>query len=335
MTVVTAGADPNEDTGGVRVLRCPLVAPATSGAVARRVRNVSFAMASAPALLAEAVSFRPDIVGSLTPSAAAASSALAAARLAGVPAWLHLEEGAEPLGIEALFRFVSLAAFDADAILEARGVGAEAGLALPAWTDTFAILPSDEASALREQLARADEIVVLYVGQCDAAMAQLLIEAARTVPPRGAIRFVVACAGPGVVPLIAATSDLPQLAVLSLPAPDGFGELLACADIHLLPEGVAQPDPRIKGKLGALLASGRPIVAGASGASLPAPIAAAIVTARAAGEDMALAVIALAADAGQRLRRGLAARFAAEAYFAKERAFRTLERSLESLAARP
>jgi colanic acid biosynthesis glycosyl transferase WcaI len=339
VTVVTAGGGRCEDAAGVRVLRCPLVAPAAPGAMARRMRHVSFAMASAPALLAEAVSFRPDIVGSLTPSAAAASSALAAARFARVPAWLHLEEGAEPLGIEALFEFVSLAAFDADAMLEARGVAPEAGLPLPAWADTFAILPSDEASDLRGQLARADEILALYVGHCDEATAHILIDAARTVPPRGAIRFIAAGAGPGLVPLIEATSDLPQLAVLSLPPPDALGELLACADIHLLPEGVARHDPRIGGKLGALLASGRPIVAGSSGASaparaLPAPVADAIVTVPAAGEDMAMAVIALAADERQRVRRGLAARFAAESYFAKERVFRALEKSLESLSAR-
>jgi len=331
---VTAGAGPGEEMAGVRVLRCPLVAPARSGKVARRMRNVSFAVASAPALLAEAVSFRPDIVGALTPSAAAASSALAAARFARVPAWLHLEEGADPLGIEQLFELVSLAAFDADALLETRGVGSEASLALPPWTDTFAILPSDEASALREQLAHADEILALYVGHCDDAIARTLIEAARTVPPRGAIRFVAACDGPGVIPLIGATSSLPQLAVLSLPPAAALGELLACADIHLLPEGLARPDPSIKAKLGALLASGRPIVAGVNGIALPAPIAEAIAGTGPAGEDMAMAVIALAADEDRRRRRGLAARFAAEAYFAKERAFRALEKSLEGLLAR-
>ena len=332
--MTAAGGASFEDEEGLRVLRCPLVTPAASGAVARRVRHVSFAVASAPALLAEALSYRPDIVGALTPSAAAASAVLAAARFAGIPAWLHLEEGASPLGIEALFAFVSLAAFDAEAMLCERGVAHEAGLPLPAWIDTRAILPSDEPSALREEFAREDEIVVLHAGTCDERTARILIEAARTVPPHGAIRFVAASAGPGLPSLVAAAAALPQLAVPSLPLQCALGEVLACADIHLMPEGVARPDPRIRGKLGALLASGRPIVACASGAELPAPVAEAVVTTNGAGEDMAMAVVALAADDAQRRRRGLAARVAAEAYFAKERAFRTLERSLEGLASR-
>jgi len=328
---VTAAGEPFGESSGVRVLRCPLVTPPASGDVARRVRNVSFAMASAPALLAEAVSFNPDIVGALTPSAAAASSAIAAARFASVPAWLHLEEGGEPLGIETMFQLVSCAAFDAEARLEARGVTVEAGLPLPAWVDTFAILPADEPSALRDALVRADEILALYVGECDEAAARILIEAARLVPPHGAIRFIAAGTGPGLMSLIQATSDLPQLAVLSLPPPGALGAVLACADIHLLPEGFGKPDPRIAGKFAALLASGRPVVACGAGSALPAPVQDAVTSVRSSGEDMALAIIALAADAAQRARRGLAARFAAESYFAKERAFRTLERRLERL----
>ena len=332
VTVVTA--EPRAEPGAARIVRCLLVAPSASGAVATRVRHVSFAMASAPALIGEAAAVRPDIVGSLTPSAAAASSALAAARFARAPAWLHLEEDAEPLGIEAMFAFVSLAALDAEAMLDARGVASEASLSLPAWTDTFAIAPAAEPSALRQALAHDDEIVALYVGDCSERAARILLEAARTVPPHGAIRFIAACAGTGLAALVAAAPDLPQLAVLSLPPPEWLGELLPCADIHLLPEGVSRPDPRIRGKLGALLASGRPVVACGRTARLAAPIEEAIATVEGAGEDMALAVVALAADEDSRRRRGRAARVAAEAYFAQERAFRTLEKRLEALASR-
>lgn len=335
ISVVTADAefDVYEYAAPVRVLRCALVARAAPGPFARRVRNVTFAMASARPLLGEAVSFRPDIVGALTPSASAASSALAAARYAGVPAWLHLEEGAEPLGIETGFSLVSLADIGAEALLEARGIGPEAGLALAPWIDTFAIVPREEPSPLRDALARADEIVALYVGECSEATARLLIAAARLVPPRGAIRFIAACAGAGLGLLMEAAHTSPRLAILSLPRGAALAPLLAAADIHLLPEGVSAADPLVPAKLGALLASGRPIVAVPSRCAVP--IGEAVTAAHASGEGFAMAVVALAGDVAGRRRRGLAARAVAEAYFAKERVFRLIERRLEALAAHP
>jgi colanic acid biosynthesis glycosyl transferase WcaI len=319
--------------GAVRVLRC--VAPnERTGGFTRAVRHVAFAVASAPTLLSEAAWFRPDLVGALTPSASVASAALAAASVARVPAWLHLEEDAPPLGVEPRFACVSAASLDADERLERRGVAPRARHALAPWVDTFAVAPPDEPSPIRAAFTTAaDDVIALYVGSCAGErVAQILLEAARRVPPKGAIRFVIAAEGPGAAMLAAAAKTLPRLTVLHLPPQGDLAALLAAADIHLAPEGLCAPDPLVPAKLATLLASGRPIVAPPGAAFLPA-VAAAMVEAAPSGEGLAAAVVRLAAAPAEMARRGRAARLAAEDYFAKERLLRPLERRLIALAA--
>ena len=316
------------------MVRCALVPAAPSGGLSRGARPVSFAVASAPTLLAEAASFRPDLVGTLSPSAAVASAALAVSRAARVPAWLHLEEAAPPLGVEPAFACVSAAALDAAERLRERGVALVAQHVLAPWVDTRAIAPPDGPSPIRAGLTgAADDVVALFVGFCaDERIARMLIDASRLVPPKGAIRFVVAGDGPGMATLAAAAKALPRLLLLRLPPPGDLNVLLAAADIHLAPDGVAGTDPLVPAKLATLLASGRPIVAAPPAGPLPPALAAAILPAPATGEGLATAVVRLAAAPGERIERGLAARRAAQDYFAKERVLRPLERRLMALA---
>jgi colanic acid biosynthesis glycosyl transferase WcaI len=296
--------------------------PAASGALARGIAHVSFAVASAPALLAEAATFRPDLVGVLVASAAAASAALAAARLAGVPAWLHLEEDAPPLGLEGAFALVSATSFDAEERLQARGVSAPSALALPPWAE----LGDGNGAAVRESMGVGeDDVVALYTGWCgDARLAHMLIDAARQVPPKGAIRFVAACDGPAARHFVPG----PRLSLVKMPVAEALRDLLAAADMHLLPQGPAALDPLMPAKLPTLLASGRPVLAGPPPGPFTLPLD---VT---SGERIADAVVALAAAAEERRARGLAARRAAGDYFAKERVLRALERRLLGLAGR-
>ena len=321
----------SESEAQLRVLRRPHLG-APGGSLGRTVQNVSFALASAPALLREAASFRPDLVGALAPSAAAASAALAAARVAGVPAWLHLEEDAPPLGIETAFACVSLAAGAAEARLEALGVGRAQRLALLPWTDTRAILPDHAPNPLRERLKLpADAIVVLQLGWCaDPFAADALIAAAQAVPPKGALYFMVCGRGPEIARLAATARAAPRLVVLPWPPADGLAALLTLADIHLLPEGTAAADPLLPAKLGALLASGRPILSGTR--RVPETLGLAVVPVELAGEALAAAAVRLAAAFAERMARGIAARCAAQDYFDQERVLRQLERGLQSLA---
>jgi putative colanic acid biosynthesis glycosyltransferase WcaI len=321
--------------GAMRVRRRPLLPAASPGTLAQRIRHVSFAVTSAPALIAETSAFRPDLVGALAASAAAASAVLAAARLTGVRAWLHLEADAPPLGIEPAFACVSIAAFDAERRLAARGVAPASGLALPAWVDTDEAGGDDESNLVRAALGCAgDDILALYVGSlAESGVRTALIEAARSVPPHGAVRFVVAGVAAELGALAKAAGTLPRLTLLRLPEGRDLGVLLAAADIHLMPEGAACDDRLVAAKLAALLASGRPVIARAPLPPLAPGIAAAMAAAPLEGEAFAAAVVRLAARSEERRARGLAARRAADDYFAKERVLRVLERRLIALAA--
>jgi len=287
-------------------------------------------------LIAAAHSFRPDLIAALTPSASSATAVIGAARAAGVPAWLHLEEAAPPLGVEGDFTCVSFAALDAEEQLARRGVAEREALPLAPWVDTRAIAPPDAPGPLRAAFTRAaDDIVALYVGSCaDERVARILIEAARAVPTRGAVLFVAAVKGPAARLLAAAQAELPRLRLLRLPLPNELGDLLGAADIHLLPMKADADEPLLPARLASLLASGRPIVASLPATGLPRGLGHAVVMSPPTGPAFAAAIVDLAARPAERLSRGLAARRAAEDYFAKERVLRRLERRLVALAER-
>jgi colanic acid biosynthesis glycosyl transferase WcaI len=301
-----------------------------------RAPSPSFDAARVPTLLSEAASFRPDLIAALSPTAEAAWAVIGAAQAAGVPAWLHLEEQAQPLGLEASFTCVSLASLHAEETLAERGVGGNEALALAPWVDTRSIVPPEAPGPLRATFVNAeDDIVALYVGSCtDERVAQILIDAARNVPARGAIRFVAAVKGSAARLLVAAAADLPQLRLLRLPQPHELGDLLGAADIHLLPAGTDADEPLLPSRLASLLASGRPIVAAMPAAGLARTLAGAVTTAAPTGEAIAASVVGLAARPDERKARGIAARRAAEDYFSKERVLRRLERRLMGLAGR-
>src|SRR5579872_6302004 len=76
---------------GVRVRRAPIWIPRLPGGLARIAYTLSFALASAPVLIAEAFR-RPDVVFVNEPSFANLPVAWLAARLSGASAWLHIQD---------------------------------------------------------------------------------------------------------------------------------------------------------------------------------------------------------------------------------------------------
>ena len=81
----------SEKDAGVRLVRCPLTC---RGGRARRcaLHLSSFALSSAPVLLWQALAWRPDVIVGIEPTLFAAPWTLAAARLAGAVAWLHVQD---------------------------------------------------------------------------------------------------------------------------------------------------------------------------------------------------------------------------------------------------
>ncbi len=316
----------SEQRGGIRITRCPRRRAALPGGLGEQAQHLSFALSSAPALLRRARRFRPALVAAIDPAGFALPVALLAARRARAPSWVHVSEErllAAPLLARA--SHVSLAAVGADALLAAAGVAEARRLALPSWIDSRAIHPL-AVSPLRDGLGlEPDSIVALYAGSLEEHQGvERLVAAAQRLPANGAVVFVLAGRGGSWPMLAAATHGLP-LRLLPWPRAANLNALLALADIHVLPAGVATPDPLFPARLAALLASGRPVVAAGP---VPPELADPVLPSAADAEGLAAAIIALAAQPQERRRRGAAARRAAQDYHDKERVFRRLERAL-------
>jgi len=283
-------------------------------------------------LLRRARALRPQLLAAIEPAATDLPALLFAARQAGASTWVHLPEGPprETAGWPArLLRHVdhvSLAQIDAEAALAAAGIAEARRVALPPWTDTRAIFPLRERTALRSSLEIPDDAVVaLYVGTLDDAHGlEALLGAARRLPRNGAVLFVVSGRGPAWRRLAAAAHQLP-LRLVPWPRGEALNALLNLADIHLMPTGLAADDALFPGKAAALLASGRPLLAGGR---VPDRLRAAVLPASLDADGLAAAIVALAADPAEQMRRGAAARRAAQDYHEKQRVFRQLERAL-------
>ena len=74
------------------VLRTPIYVTPPTGAASRLLHVASLAASSLPAAVAEAVAFRPDIVGTFMPTLGTAPAALLAAALCRARAWLHVQD---------------------------------------------------------------------------------------------------------------------------------------------------------------------------------------------------------------------------------------------------
>ncbi|MBU4154381.1 MAG: glycosyltransferase WbuB [Proteobacteria bacterium] len=81
------------------------------------------------------------------------------------------------------------------------------------------------------------------------------------VRPTPEIVFVFCGAGAGRDELVALCEDLPDVRFLELQPAERLSELLAMADIHLLPQRADAADLVMPSKLTGMLASGRPVVA--------------------------------------------------------------------------
>ena len=77
---------------GVSIVRCPHYVPRVPGGARRIAHHLSFAAAALPVAAAAARRERPDVVVCIAPSILSAGVARLAARLAGAPLWLHVQD---------------------------------------------------------------------------------------------------------------------------------------------------------------------------------------------------------------------------------------------------
>lgn len=269
---------------GIKVTRSPIYVPTRPSGSRRLLHHASFLISSTFPVLSSARRWRPDIVFTVAPSLLSAPMAVLAARAAGVPSWLHIQDleidAAFELGLlrnSGLRRLMIgierriLRAFDRVSTispqmrsrLEGKGVAPEKLLEVRNWTDLSAIVPGDSNTPLRAKLGlKATDIVVLYSGAMSEKQGlELIVAAAATTrDSHPSIHYILCGNGPQRDQLTELASGLPNVHFIDLQPVERFSELLVTADIHCMPQKAKAADLVLPSKLSGMLASGRPIV---------------------------------------------------------------------------
>jgi colanic acid biosynthesis glycosyl transferase WcaI len=275
----------SESWEGCSIIRCPLYVPHSVTGLRRVAHLGSFALASALPALYQAMHSNPDIVLAVAPALLAAPIALMAGRLASSKTWLHVQdleiEAAFELGILKSRRMRDrvlagerrlLGKFDLvssispkmlDAIRQ-KGVSNERLMLLPNWVDTRRVLSPRSQFCRRQFGIRDDQCVALYSGSMGQKHGlEVIIAAARQISPSrdDSILFALAGDGPARPALEAEAKGLSNIVFLPVQPEERFYELLNAADIHLLPQRLDAADLVMPSKLGAIFASGKPVIA--------------------------------------------------------------------------
>ncbi|MBX6323978.1 MAG: WcaI family glycosyltransferase, partial [Rhodospirillaceae bacterium] len=298
----------------------------------------------------------PDVVITVEPPVLAAAGALLAARLAGAKSWLHVQDfeidAAFELGLvrsgpvrrlaDALERLL-LAGFDRVSSispkmldrLRAKGVGEERISFLPNWVDAETIRPLAGPSPLRQELGiDPATVAALYSGNMGAKHGlEMLARAARVLQHRHDILFVFAGDGSARADLEAEVAGLGNVRFLPLQPAERLNDLLNLADVHLLPQRRETADLVMPSKLTGMMASGRPVIAGADTGTQIATVvhSCGIVVPPDNGDAMATAVAHLADHPERRLALGEAARRLAVLEWGKEMTLRAFAAELSAM----
>jgi len=281
---------------------------------------------------------------------------LAFARLSGVKAWLHIQDfeldaavnlkmlpGRQlvyPLAraferfILARFARVSTISENMRLLCVEKGVEPQCTFLLPNWVDTKKIYPLQDSGCLRAELNIAPQtFVALYHGNMGRKQGlELLLEAARLLKSNSEILFVLCGEGPAKKELVEHAASLPNIRFLELQPEEKLNELVNLADVHLLPQLGNAADLVMPSKLTTMLASGKPVIAGAYPGTQISQILDKIGMVIQPENAAALAesLITLYETPSERLRLGSLGRAYACQYFDKEIILSRLQASLTS-----
>lgn len=309
---------------GVDVLRVPHYIPARPSGLKRILHHLTFAASALIPARQIARGVKPDLVLAIAPALLAAPVALHAARRAGAASWLHIQdfevEAALATGLLSKGPLARLAAAVERAIIRrfdhvstisapmvakalAKGAPPQATLELRNWAEAENVGPDMDGSAIRAELDLPPGMIALYSGNL--ALKQgvgLIADAARHLQDRADIQFLVCGDGSGRAMLEEAAAGLPNLHLRPLQPRERLGELLAAADLHLLPQIADAADLVLPSKLTNMLASGRPVVATAMpGTALAEEVkGCGIVSPPGDAQAFALAIAKLCDDEGAR-----------------------------------
>lgn len=346
-----------EHMAGAKVFRCPLWVPRRPGGLSRLLHLISFGLSSLPVILWQAIAWRPQVVMVIEPPLACAPAAWLAARLCGARAWLHVQDlevdAAFDLGVlrrKWLRRLVLaiergvMRRFDRVtsisnrmlARLREKGVSEERLGFFPNWVDTDRIRPLEGGNGLRAALGvSAGTPILLYSGNMGEKQGlEVIVEVARAFEAATEKAVFMLCGdGAARQRIERAAAGLTNVRFLPLQPAEKLNELLNLADIHLLPQRPDADGLVMPSKLTAIMASGKPVVAGAHSDSDVGRAAAAggLVVPPGDAGAFSKAIGKLLADASMRARLGDSARAYAVANWERSN---VLRRALADIASR-
>ncbi|MGF6879564.1 glycosyltransferase WbuB [Paraburkholderia sp. MM5477-R1] len=275
-----------EQINNVSVIRVPFWCPARPSGLKRLLHLMSFALFAIPATLRQ-IAWRPQAVWLVEPPLFASPVALLAARISGASYWLHIQDyevdaafrlgilkgrAARKLALGAEKRLMSRAdvvstpSAAMTRLAAQKGVLRERTFTFPNWVDLQHVHTSSADSSYRSQLEIGDGVqVALYSGNLGLKQGlEIIADAAQILSWRKDIVFVICGAGPAKALLLDKAQDLSNVIFLDLQPKDRFNDLLALADMHLLPQRADAADLVMPSKLGAMLSSNRPVIATAN-----------------------------------------------------------------------
>ncbi|MGH2786476.1 MAG: glycosyltransferase family 4 protein [Actinomycetota bacterium] len=133
---------------------------------------------------------------------------------------------------------------------------------IPNFVDTATIAPQDRGNAYRQEFGLHDRTVVMYAGNVGLSQSLgLLVEAAAALAYESDLVFVVNGSGAALPDLIRKAGGLNNIRFIEMQPADRLPEVLAAADIHVVPlkRGLARSS--VPSKMYSILAAARPLIA--------------------------------------------------------------------------
>jgi colanic acid biosynthesis glycosyl transferase WcaI len=133
---------------------------------------------------------------------------------------------------------------------------------IPNFVDVETIRPMDRENSYRTEFGLAGKTVVMYAGNVGMSQSlDLLVAAARATRDRDDIVYVVIGGGSTLADLQASANGLPNMRFAPMQPYERLPEVLAAADVHVVPLKRELSRSSVPSKTYSILAAGRPVVA--------------------------------------------------------------------------
>lgn len=184
---------------------------------------------------------------------------------------------------------------------------------IPNFVDVDVVQPGPLENSYRAEYGLAGKTVVMYAGNVGMSQSlDLLVHAARSTRDRDDIVYVINGGGSTLPDLEAQAAGLPNVRIVAMQPVERVPELLAAADVHVVPLKAGLSRSSVPSKTYSIMAAGRPIIASVDeGSEVQRVVEAAGAGISVAPDDASAftaAVLTLADDAGMREKMGAAAR---------------------------